>query len=163
MVNTSARVDRLISVSFLRKVLSIHVTLSPRSVGSKRHGLTSHLGSWIQAWERERRDAESYCIAQVTWREENKKKKREGNFTCKKQSSALPAHQADSPFSRANCGGAGPADEEAVMFSSGIAPVSIPRGSPPNDVKRKTINFGGALNWLMTPWIDNLYLFLEFM
>ena len=147
MVNTSARVDRLISISFLRKVLSIHVTLSRRSVGSKRHGLTNHLGSWTQACERERRDAVSYCIAQVTWREENKKEKREGNFTCKKQSSALPAHQADSPFSRANCGGAGPADEEAVMFSSGIAPVSIPRGSPPNDVKRKTINFGGALNW----------------
>ena len=61
--------------------------------------------------------------------------KTEGNFTCKKQSSALPAHQADSPFSRANFGGAGPAEEEAVIFSSGIAPVSIPRGSPPNDVK----------------------------
>lgn len=63
--------------------------------------------------------------------------KTEHNFTCKKQSSALPAHQADSPFSRAKCGGAGPAEEEAVIFSSGIAPVSIPRGSPPNDVKRK--------------------------
>ena len=62
--------------------------------------------------------------------------KTEGNLTCKKQSSALPAHQADSPFSRANFGGAGPAEEEAVIFSSGIAPVSIPRGSPPNDVKR---------------------------
>lgn len=62
--------------------------------------------------------------------------KTESNFTCKKQSSALPAHQADSPFSRAKCGGAGPAEEEALIFSSGIAPVSIPRGSPPNDVKK---------------------------
>ena len=62
--------------------------------------------------------------------------KTEGKLTYKKQSSALPAHQADNPFSRANFGGAGPAEEEAVIFSSGIAPVSIPRGSPPNDVKR---------------------------
>lgn len=76
------------------------------------------------------------------------------NFTCRKQSSALPAHQADSPFSLARRGGAGPAEEEAVIFSSGIAPVSIPRGSPPNGVKRKTIIFGGAINWFMTPKID---------
>lgn len=100
----------------------------------------------MQTCERERREAKSYCTAQLSSREQNKKEKREGNFTCKKQSSALPAHQEDSPFSRANFGGAGPAEEEAVIFSSGIAPVSIPRGSPPNDVKRKTINFGGALN-----------------
>lgn len=66
-------------------------------------------------------------------------------FTCRKQSSALPAHQADSPFSRASCGGAGPAEEEAVIFSSGIAPDSIPRGSPPNDANRKIIN------WLKSP------------
>ena len=79
---------------------------------------------------------ESCYTAELSSQKKNTKEN-SGNFTCKKQSSALPAHQADSPFSRASCGGAGPAEEEAVIFSSGIAPVSIPRGSPPKGVKTK--------------------------